>query len=220
MAQQVYGCKRGRLHELAGDLARLLFERAAATDCPCTPTAPVNATLSDLSMDSADQSGGASKALSDSTQHSSVQHKKAQQSRVQLNPAQLSAARVPCVPARCCSFSHMAALLLSLSHRYRYLCHSHCTAKREERTDAIRRGVGAGLPAGGNQRLSPRSKQQGEVACDFQQAGTPACCRTLVAPLRIKWLGTRRGMPLWRSDRRAPRGQPRPGTPGFTPSAA
>jgi len=44
MAQQVYGCKRGRLLSVAGDLAGLPLLGAAATDCPSTLTAPTDTT--------------------------------------------------------------------------------------------------------------------------------------------------------------------------------
>ncbi len=148
MAQQVYGCKRGRLLSVAGDLAALPLLGAAATDCPRPPPPPQTPPLQATAVNSW-----------------TILERQVQ--RMYL--ACVCAARDIAEPSLCCP--------------------CYCTKKISERAIVIGRGAGPRLPAGAISGCRLNEKQTGEVACDFEQAGLPACSRTLVAPLRIKWLG-------------------------------
>ena len=70
---------------------------------------------------------------------------------------------------------------------------------------------------GGNQWLPLRNEQTAEVACDLEQAPALAAVH-LLRPSRIKYLGSRRGIPLQRCGRRAPVPPPPPQTPHLTQS--
>jgi hypothetical protein len=147
MAQQVYGCKRARLLEVASDFARLLLIEATATDCPRSQPRP--GTPSDGSCTFWDLSCAVKGPTHLLLWQDPQQHIRKQ-----------GAYTVPAPPEQSANSQLWPAWVASV-------------------------GAAGG---GGNQWLPPTiaAARRGRLR---PRASGHACSRTLVAPLRIKWLG-------------------------------
>ena len=148
MAQQVYGCKRARLLEVASDFARLLLIEATATDCPRSQPRPGTLLYDSCTF----------RLLSCAVK----------------GTTHLCSGKIP--SSTCVSKVHTL-----------YLHHQNSLLRNSQQWLAGVASVGA-AGGGGNQWLPPTiaAARRGRLR---PRASGHACSRTLVAPLRIKWLG-------------------------------